>query len=329
LQKAVAWLDDTGLASPCLDDISHAVAGMLKRYSQHHPAFARFLSAGGRVSATLKHTLLACLAPPSGRTTARFMHGHRLCPWATRGLELSLPGGAKRGSLLARLRASLEQLPVCKALIKRLQSDARGLLACQQTLTTRGRSHNTRAQCEPLLDTMPASALRQECRASLDFARKTATTLGLDHVGLPISSDAIASLFGVAKQHGVGQTQDATRIALRLPALCGVPTRAEAKQVLAVSGARQQEVTGQLIALTEQRRDVLGHPERLESLRQRAGASHVELLPRPKNRSNRETIVKLSTGYENQYGPRLADRDDLGLIENTGPPDIREAALTR
>ena len=66
----------------------------------------------------------------------------------------------------------------------------------------------------------------------MTFELETAKTLGLDHVGLPISSDAIESLFGVAKQHGVGETQDAARIALRLPALCGVPTREEAEQVL-------------------------------------------------------------------------------------------------
>ena len=113
---------------------------------------------------------------------------------------------------------------------------------------------------------MPSAALRLEFRAYLDFELETATTLGLDHVGLPISSDTIESLFGVAKQHGVGETQDAARIALRLPALCGLPTREEAEQVLDVSVARQQEFTGQVISLTKQRREVLGHPERLESL---------------------------------------------------------------
>jgi hypothetical protein len=60
LHKAVAVLEDDGLGSPCLDDMSHAAAGMRKRTSQHHPAFERFVSAGGRVSGTLKHTLLAC-----------------------------------------------------------------------------------------------------------------------------------------------------------------------------------------------------------------------------------------------------------------------------
>jgi hypothetical protein len=78
LHKAAALLADDGLASPCLDDISHAAAGMLKRTYQYHPAFDRFVSACGRASGKLQHTLLACLAPPTVRTKARFMHVHRL-----------------------------------------------------------------------------------------------------------------------------------------------------------------------------------------------------------------------------------------------------------
>jgi len=163
--KAVALLDDKGLASPCIDDIAHAAAGMLKRYSQPHPAFERFLSACGRVSGMLKHTLLACWAPPSVRTTARLMHVHRLFTWADRVLTLSPPGGAKRGSIFARLRASLEQLPACKARITRFQSDANGLRACQKILKTQGLSHATLAQGKPLIDAMPSAALRLEFAA--------------------------------------------------------------------------------------------------------------------------------------------------------------------
>jgi hypothetical protein len=328
LHKAVALLNDKGLASPCIDDISHAAAGMLKRYYQHHPAFESFVSACGQVSAKLKHTLLACLAPPSVRTKARFMNVHRLFTWANRVLELSPPGGAKRGSILARLRASLDQLPACKALIKRFQSDARGLLECQKILKTQGLSHDSRAQCEPLIDTMPSSALRQEFRAYLDFELKTATTLGLADVGLPISSDTIESLFGVAKQHGVGQTQDATRIALRLPALCGVPTRVEAEQVLKVSVARQQDLTAQFTSLTKQRREVLANPERLENLSREHANPHVELIPRPQNRSNYREIINISNGYGERYGPPLRSPGRLQCLENAASPDKREATLT-
>jgi len=326
LHKAVDLLEEKGLASPCIDDISHAAATMLKRSYQHHPAFERFVAACGRVSGKLKHTLLACLAPPTVRTKSRFMNVHRLFTWAERLLKLSPAGGAKAGSILARLRACMDELPACKDLIKRFRADAQGLLGCQKILKTKGLCHDTLAQCEPLIEAMPSAAVRLEFRAYLALQLEIAKTLGLDHVGLPISSDTIESLFGVAKHHGVSQTQDAARIALRLPALCAAPTRQEAQEVLAVSVARQQELTAQFTSLTKQRREVFGHPDRLESLSQ--GEPHVELLPRPKNGSNYEAIANISMGCENLYRPQLACRDDLVLIENTGPPDIREATLT-
>jgi len=328
LHKAVALLGEQELASPCIDDISHAVAGMLKRIYHDHPNWVTFLSACGRVSGKLKHTLLACLAPPNVQTKARFMNVHRLFTWADRLLKLSPTGGAKSGSTLAKLRACLDQLPACKALITRFRGDASALLACQKILKTNGLSHDTLAQCQPLIDTMPSRALRLEFNAYLAFELETAKTLGLDHVGLPISSDAIESLFGVAKQHGVGQTQDAARIALRLPAFCGLPTREEAEQVLQVSVARQQEMTGQVISLSKQRRQVLGNPERLESLRTTQGVPHVELIPSPKNRSNDQNIVQISNGYEERLGPHMRNSVGRRLLENATPPGGTETALT-
>lgn len=327
LSKAVDLLAQENLASACIDDISHAAASMLKRAYQNHPDFEAFLSACGRVSGHFKQTILACLAPPNVRTKARFMNVHRLFTWADRVLKLSPAGGAKAGSILARLRAHLDRLPQCKALIKRFRADAQGFMGCEKILKTKGLTPQTLAACEPLIDTIASVAVRQEFRAYLELQLETAKELGLDRVGLPISSDSIESLFGVAKQHGVGQTQDAARIALRLPALCGAATREEAEQVLEVSVARQQEVSAPLISLTKQRREVLGHPERLERLSEHQGAVQVELMPSPKSRSNGESILNLSMDYQNRYGPRLRIEDDLALLENTGPPDVREAAL--
>jgi len=160
-------------------------------------------------------------------------------------------------------------------------------------LKTPGRSHDTLAQGEPLIDAMPSAAVRREFRASLACELETATTLGLDHIGLPITSESIASLCGVAKPQGVGQTHDAARLALRLPALCGVPTREEAEQVLEVSVARQQESTGPCLSLTKQRHEVWGHPERLESLSRHQGDPQGERRPRPKNRSNYQETINI------------------------------------
>jgi hypothetical protein len=327
-QKAVDGLGAQGLSSPGLDDISHAVASMLKRLYQDHPRFLTFGSAWGRGSGQLKHTILACLAPPTVRPKARFMHVHRLCTWADRLRKLSPPGGAKTGSPWAKLRACLDQWPACKALIRRFRADAAGLLACQKILKSQGLSHDTRAQCEPLLDPRPSSALRQEVRASLDVELETATARGLDHIGVPMSSDAIASLCGVAKQHGVGETQDAARLALRLPALCGLPTPEEAEQVLQVSVAKQREVTGQVISLTKQRRRVLGNPERLESLSLTQGSPQVGRIARPKNRSNHQNLVQISNIYEQRSGPQLPSPVGRRRLEKAAPPGITETALT-
>ena len=309
LHKAIGLLDEQGLTSPSIDDISHAVATMLKRRYHDHPKFSTFVAACGRVSGKLKHTMLACLAPPTVHTQARFMNVHRLVTWADRLLNLSPTGGAKAGSTLAKLRACLDALPSCKALIKRFRDDAVPLLACQKILKTQGLSHDTLAQCEPLIDAIPSSTVRREFAGYLQYQLQTATTLGLANVGLPISSDPIESLFGLAKQHGVGEVQDANRIALRLPALCGTPTREEARQVLAVSVAEQQEITGRFTSLTQQRREVLPNPDALERLGKEQAHTHIELLPSAKNRSTYPNTVNLSIGYKEACGPGLHRQD--------------------
>jgi len=115
--------------------------------------------------------------------------------------------------MLAKLRAALGDLPACKALIKRFQGDAALCWTVKRFSKPRvSRPHL--AQCKPLIDAMPTAALRLELTAYLEYELESAATLGLEQVGLPISSDAIESLFGVAKRHGVGETQDADRIAL-------------------------------------------------------------------------------------------------------------------
>lgn len=328
LHKAAALLEDDGLGSPCFDEISHATAGMLKRTYQHHPAFEHFVSACGRVSGKLKHTLLACLAPPTVRTKARFMHVHRLVTWADRILRLSPSGGAKRGSMVAKLRDALGDLPDCRTLIKRFRGDASALLACQEILKTHGLGGNTLPQCEPLIDAMPTAAIRQEFRAYLYYQLETAKTLGLDQVGLPISSDTIESLFGVGKRHGVGETPDAARIALRLPAFCSLPTRQEAEQILGVSVARQHECTAAFTSLTQQRREVLSHPERLESLVREPDRPYVERIPSPKKRANNEVSVEIKTIYGTDKGALFAPPDESLVIKNTGPPHFEQTVLT-
>ncbi len=201
-------------------------------------------------------------------------------------------------------------------MIRQWRGDAVALLACQKRLTTQGLSHDTLAQCEPLLGTIPSGAVRRECTGSLHSQLQTAAPLGLDHVGVPISADPIASLFGFAKQHGVGELKDAGRMALRLPAFCGAPTREEAQQVLAVSVAQPQAITAPFPSLTQQRREVFPHPDALESVSTDQASIQVERLPGAKNRSNNQEIVNVSNSYQKAQGPKMPRHDDDYLPES-------------
>lgn len=305
LQNAVERVTQDGLASATIADISHVVANLLKRRYQDHPQFAPFLSVCGRISGHLKQTLLACLVPPRLPGKARFMNVHRLVNWANRVLKLSPPGGAATGSMLAKLRAALDDLPACRALLKSFQADATALLACQQIVKTRGLSHETFLACQDVICQIPSATVREPFDAYLRYQLQTATELGLDQVGMPISSDAIESLFGVAKRHGTGELHDAGRIALRVPALCGELTREEAQAVATISVAQQREFSAGLPSLTKQRREVFAHPERLEEL----GLDQptpIELIAGSKKRSTSADIISLppdhiaplSMGYE-------------------------------
>ncbi|MBF0186101.1 MAG: hypothetical protein HQM06_17165 [Magnetococcales bacterium] len=304
LKKAHTLLVEQGQTSVAIDDISHVVATILKRHYQDHPTMTTFLTACGKVSSKFKQTILACLAPPKIQTKARFMNVHRLFAWADRLLKISTSGRALIGSTLFRLQYSLDKIPECKIFIKRFRDDAAALLDCQKILKNNGLSRKTYLQCEPIIESIPSLAVRRDFTDYLHTQLDTATTLGLADIGMPISSDAIESLFGLTKQHGTGEIKDANRMALRLPALCGIPTRTEAQQVVDMSTAQQNEFTEKLTSLTKQRRDVFSNHEGIEKLGLYQANNRLEIIPGAKNRSNIQKIPSTSKACETRPGPK-------------------------
>ena len=129
LAKAIRLLGEPDCSSPSIDDISHVIANLFKHEYQDHPMFETFLEACGKVSKNFKQTLTACLIPPKVSTYAQFMNLHRLVRWAEQLLKHSPKGRAQNGSLLLKLRASIEQIPQCQAFINRFLRDANPLLA--------------------------------------------------------------------------------------------------------------------------------------------------------------------------------------------------------
>jgi len=299
LAKAADELSAEALSTRCLDDLSHVSANLLKHQYVQHPQFDTFISACGQVSKHLKQSALACLAPPKTSTKARFMNLHRLVKWADQLLQHSSPGAARAGSALAKLRGALDRLPSCRAFIRLFRRDAETLLQCQEVLKVKGLSQQTSEQCLAIVEGLPPSSpVRKGFEAWMDKHLSVASELGLDTLGLPISSDPIESLFGVAKQRSQGPIKDADRLAVYLPAFCGKLSQGDAARVLEISVAHQREVMGAVSSLSKQRRHVLPNPGSLESLLEADGPRHVELLAGSRNRSKSTVVYTLSNGYE-------------------------------
>jgi hypothetical protein len=210
------------------------------------------------------------------------------------------------------LRTSLDQLPACKTFISRFLRDAAPLLECQKILKVKGVSSNTSKECEALIEVIPQSSpVRIGFKKWSKKHLKIAETLGVADTGLPISSDTIESLFGVAKRHGTGETKDANRIAARLPALCGQVTEEDARRVLDISVAQQKEVMGSLSSLTRQRRQILPNPGCLDNMILSDTNQNLELISMSQNRTKSPIILNISGHYTKTKGPviSLENRD--------------------
>lgn len=307
LGKAARLLGERGWPSPCIADLSHVLANLLKHEYSHHPLFDTFLSACGKTSQKLKQTVLACLAPPKVSSKARFMNLHRLVRWADQLLKHAPEECVAAESLTAKLRASLDQLPACKAFIHRFLRDATPLLACQKVLKIQGLSKATAQHCETLIEPIPlTSAVRVGFTNWLHAQLHIAETLAVADSGLPISSDPIESLFGVVKHHGAGETKDAYRLATRLPALCGPLTKDDAQRVLNVSLAQQHAVIGSPPSLSQQRRCILPHPGALNHLTVADTEPPFVLIPGAKNRSKNPITSTLSDHYTKTTDPPMS-----------------------
>ncbi len=259
LAKAVRLLGEKGGNHVPIDDVSHFIANLLKHEYKKHPLFDVFTKACGEASKRFKQTLLACLAPPKVSTKARFMNFHRLVKWASLILKHSPKEKVKKDTLLYKLRHGLNKLPECQVLISDFLRDVEPLIACQKILKNEGLNQKTFDECQTLIKTIPNDYIRTQFSDWLDRHLAIASDLDLDNIGMPICSDSIESLFGVAKHHGTGTTKDANRIAQRIPALCGELTKQDAENVLSISVKEQKDIVSSTPSLTRQRLEVLGH----------------------------------------------------------------------
>jgi hypothetical protein len=150
--SSIKLLKESGTFLFSIDDLSHKIATFFKHEYEKDPALELFLSVCGKVSKQFKQTILASLAPPKISVSSRFMNLHRLVQWAHQLLQHSKPGAAKKDSVLSKLRMNIDQLPACRAFIKKFLSDAIPMLECQKILKLEGLSEISFDKCLQIIN---------------------------------------------------------------------------------------------------------------------------------------------------------------------------------
>lgn len=294
LGKSVRDLAAKGIQIPVIEDVSHVVANLLKHEYEGHSSFKPFMTACGQASKRLKQTILAFLAPPKVSMKGRFMNLHRLVRWAAQILQHSPRGRAANGSHLQKLRNALDRLPEHKPFINNFLRDSMPLLDCMKLVKRKGLSHETWAQCQQLIESIPAkSPVRKGFIDWGDRMVALAKQFGVGDTSMPASTDGLESLFSIGKRHGTGEIQDANRIAARLPVECGPITREDAQRVLQVSVREQEAVMGNLPSLLRQRCSILSNPGSLQDTPLDPG-KHLELIPQAKTREKIPNATDIS-----------------------------------
>lgn len=320
LKKGVRLLKERGFFCESIDDVSHVVANLLKKEYTKHSLYESFLSICGQISKKMKQTLLAALTPPKISTKARFMNIHRLIKWAELILQHSPRGRASEGSILSKLRKTIGNLSEYKQFITRFLRDARSLLKCQEILKNQGLNLETYEKCKIVLQDIPESSqVYIGFMVWMENQLITAESLGLCGIGMPISSDTIESLYGVAKTHGTGEVKDANRIALRLPSLCGELPADAAKMVMGVSVKQQQEVESELISLVRQRRTILSNAGSIDNLLDTEKQKYLSLLPVPKNEEKSTLLPVITECCTKTVNPQSIESKYLNEVDEPVP----------
>ena len=227
------WSGTQEAPVPVIDDIGHAMAIALKNQFEKAPAYQRFIALTTQGAARLRQTDLAFLIPPKLRSKGRFQSISTLGKWADKMLDVfAVKGGAKKGSLLARLRIALPGFLLLKPFIKRFARTTQVVSEVLEVLKNQGLSQTTYERCLRLSETLPKTS-KVKHRLHQWLHRHIAIQQAITDLPLVVSSDIIESLFGNFK-HSIARSPqaDMNRTALLIPALCGNLDRLTVTQAL-------------------------------------------------------------------------------------------------
>jgi hypothetical protein len=223
LRKGVRlWSEGQGGPVHVIDDIWHSMANALRDEFEGTASYERFTALTTQCANRLRQTDLAFLMPPKLRSKGRFQSIGNIGKWGGRMLDmLAVKGGAKKGSLLARLRTALPGFLLLKPFILRFADTTQAVSQAMEIIKSQGLDQASYEQCITLSEQLPKKSkvkrhLQNWLARHMDIWRQMAA------LPLMASSDIIESLFGNFKHIIERSPQaDMNRSALLIPALCG------------------------------------------------------------------------------------------------------------
>ncbi|QCW81546.1 hypothetical protein EQU24_04225 [Methylotuvimicrobium buryatense] len=227
------WSAKQGKPVPVIDDIGHCMASALKSQFEKTADYKAFTAALGQGAKCLRQTEFACLTPPKLRTKGRFQSISKLGEWGAKMLDVfAVKGGAKKGSVLAKLRTVFPGFLRMKPFIERFALTTKIVSEVMEIIKNKGLNKVTYQQCYQLSKTLPRNS---KVKTHLQAWLKKHVQIQAELTELPLlsSSDIIETLFGNYKYMLERSPQaDMNRSVLLIPALCGSRKEAVIDQAL-------------------------------------------------------------------------------------------------
>ncbi len=223
LNKGVTlWRKKQDIDIPVIEDISHVMAGALKKQFEQTDDYQKFTSLVSKGAKKLRQTASAFLAPPKLRAKGRFLSIGRLGLWGEKMLDaLNAEKNTHDNDTLNKLRAALPDFDDLRPFIRDFADTANIVSQVMEILKNNGLNRVTSGKCRRLAKTLPDDS--EVKKRLLDWQKRHITVKKqTTRFPLPVSSDIIESLFGRFKHVLERSPQaDMNRSVLLIPALCG------------------------------------------------------------------------------------------------------------
>ena len=207
-----------------VDDIGHFAANALKALFATSKSFMKFLKLTSRAASQIRQTNLAWLLPPKIRGKGRFLGITEVAEWARKILDLiGRRNKTEDNSDLAKARKIFTGLAKLRPFLNRFCQTCSITELFLELMKTRGLNETTYIEAKDVVAKLPErSIVRIRLSAWLEKHIHIHRALAIGQLPLPVSTDAIESLFGKFKTVIQRNPQaELNRLIYVIPLLCG------------------------------------------------------------------------------------------------------------